>query len=48
MIKGFPFLLANKWSDDTLQQVDGVIGLSRSFITTDGQNSNSAFLDALY
>jgi hypothetical protein len=25
-----------------------VIGLSRSFVTTDGQNSNSAFLDSLY
>lgn len=48
IVKQFPFLLVSKWSEDPLAQVDGVIGLSRSFVTTDGQNSNSAFVESLF
>jgi len=48
VIKQFPFLLVNKWSPSDVQEVDGVIGLSRSYVSTDGQGSGSAFLEALY
>lgn len=44
----FPFLLANEWKQSVFEKVDGVIGLSRQYLTADGSNSGSALLDALY
>lgn len=44
----FPFLLVSEWQQNVFEQVDGVIGLSRQYITTDGTNSGSQLLDALY
>jgi len=47
-IHEFPFLLVNSWEQNNFQKVDGIIGLSRSYFTADGQNSGPALLSALY
>lgn len=47
-IKQFPFLLVNEWQQGVFERVDGVIGLSRDYISTNGSNSGSQFLDSLY
>lgn len=48
-VKEFPFLLINAWEQDQFQQVDGYVGLSRSYWSTDGfAESSSSFLEALY
>lgn len=47
-IKQFPFLLVNEWQQSPFEKVDGVIGLSREYITVNGNNSGSQLLDALY
>ena len=47
-LKEFPFLLINSWTENRFERVDGVIGLSRSYYSTDGSNSGPALLDALY
>ena len=48
-VKEFPFLLINAWDQNKFQQVDGYVGLSRSYWSTDGfAESSSSFLEALY
>lgn len=47
-IKQFPFLLVNEWQQGVFERVDGVLGLSRDFISTNGSNSGSQFLDSLF
>lgn len=47
-VKQFPFLLVNEWQQSPFETVDGVIGLSREFLSTNGNNSGSQLLDVLY
>jgi len=47
-LKQFPFLLVNKWQQSVFEKVDGIMGLSRQYITTNGHNSGSQLLDSLY
>ena len=47
-IKEFPFLLVNYWTQSVFENVDGVIGLSKSYFDVNGNNSGPALLNALY
>lgn len=47
-LKQFPFLLVNEWQQSPFEKVDGVIGLSRQYLTVDGNNSGSQLVDTLY
>jgi hypothetical protein len=47
-IKDFPFLLAGKWTQNRFEKLDGLIGLSKSYYSTKGENSAPTFLDSLY
>lgn len=47
-VKEFPFLLVNKWKQTTWERIDGIVGLSRSYVSTEGKSSGSAFLESLY
>ena len=47
-IKEFPFLLVNNWTQSVFENVDGVIGLSKSYFTVDGNNSGPALLNSLF
>ena len=46
-IKEFPFLLVSDWNQTRFEEVDGVIGLSKTFITTNGTSSGPKLLDGL-
>lgn len=48
IVKEFPFMLVNYWTQTTIENVEGVIGLSKSYFTVDGNNSGPALLDALF
>ena len=47
-MRQFPFLLVNEWQQSPFEKVDGVIGLSRDYVTAEGDNSGSQFLNTLY
>ena len=40
--------MVNHWKQNQFEHVDGMIGLSKSYYTLDGENSGSAFLEGLY
>ena len=47
-MKEFPFLLVNYWTQSVFENVEGVIGLSKSYFSVDGNNSGPALLNALF
>ena len=47
-VKEFPFLLVNKWTQNRFEKIDGVIGLSKTYISEDGNNSVPSLLESLY
>jgi len=47
-VKEFPFLLVNSWKQSESQNVNGVIGLSKSHYTSTGERSGPEFLESLF
>lgn len=47
-VKQFPFMLTNQITNGTIEHIDGLIGLSKSYFMLNGQYRGSAFLNSLY
>jgi len=48
VVKEFPFILVNQWTQNRFEKVDGVMGLTKSYVSTTGDNSGSTLLEALF
>ena len=47
-IREFPFVLVNYWTQSIFENIDGVIGLSKSYYSLDGNDSGSSFMSSLF
>ena len=47
-VKQFPFMLTNKVTDGSLEHIDGLVGLAKSYYMLNGQYRGSTFLNSLY
>jgi len=47
-VKEFPFLLVNSWKQSSYENVNGVIGLSKTHYTPTGERSGPEFLEAMF
>lgn len=47
-VKEFPFLLVNEWSQNKYETSQGVIGLSKTYYSDNGQSSGPSFINFLY
>jgi hypothetical protein len=41
-------LLVNYWTQSIFENIDGVIGLAKSYYSLDGSDSGSSFLNSLF
>lgn len=47
-IKEYPFMLISEWTQDKYEQTQGVVGLSRTYYSTNGLSSGPTFLNSLF
>jgi hypothetical protein len=48
MVKEFPFLLVNYWTQSQFEKVEGVIGLSKTYFSLTGERSGPEFLEQMF
>lgn len=48
VIKEFPFMLVNAWTQSQFEKTDGVIGLSKTYFSANGQQSGPQLLTQMF